>query len=278
MGFIYALVAIGFILIYNTIGALNFAQGDMTMIGAFFGVTFSSFLKLPLLTSYFLAILCMVLFGLFFQRVVYYPLRDKPLSTIILSTVGTGIALRNLAIIGWGPMSFSFPSPFKAEPFTVFGIVILPHMLLIISLSLALIVSLHLFLMNTSLGRKLRATSQDPNTAQLMGINLERMITLTFCLSCAFGGLAGLLLAPIFFVSSDLGGIVLIKAFIATVIGGFGNLIGAALGGVLLGVMEAFVAGYISSSYKDAIDFLVLIIILIVLPKGIFGEKIAERA
>lgn len=277
MGCIYALVALGFLLIYQAVGALNFAQGELVMLSAFLGISLAVGLQLPLPLAFVLTIALMALVGWLFQRIAYYPLRDKPFIAVIISTLGVGIALRNGVQLLWGPLPLSFPSLVGSEPIRVAGSAILPQHLFIIAVTLVLLAAQYLFFTRTALGHQLQATAQDPEAARLMGIRVSRMIAFTFMLSAALACVAGLLLAPIFFVTTDMGGMVMLKAFVASIIGGFGSIPGAILGALFLGVMETFVASYISSAYKDAFAFLILILVLFVWPRGLFGEKISEK-
>jgi branched-chain amino acid transport system permease protein len=277
MGCIYALVALGFLLIYQAVGALNFAQGELVMLGGFLGISLALGLKLPLPLAFLLTILLMAAIGWLFQRVAYYPLRNRPFAAVIISTVGVGIALRNGAQLIWGPNPLSFPGLFGAEPIRVAGTTILPQHLFIIAVTLLLLAAQYWFFTRTALGRQLQATAQDAEMARLMGIPVGRMIAATFMLSAAMAGVAGLLLAPVFFVTTDMGGMVMLKAFVASIIGGFGSIPGAIVGALFVGVMETFVAAYVSSAYKDAFAFLILILVLFVAPRGLFGEKISEK-
>jgi branched-chain amino acid transport system permease protein len=277
MGCIYALVALGFLLIYQAVGALNFAQGELVMLGGFLGISLALGLKLPLPVAFLVTILLMAAIGWLFQRVAYYPLRNRPFAAVIISTVGVGIALRNGAQLIWGPNPLSFPGLFGTEPIRVAGTTVLPQHLFIIVVTLLLLVAQYWFFTRTALGRQLQATAQDAEMARLMGIPVGRMIAATFMLSAAMAGIAGLLLAPVFFVTTDMGGMVMLKAFVASIIGGFGSIPGAIVGALFLGVMETFVAAYVSSAYKDAFAFLILILVLFVAPRGLFGEKISEK-
>jgi branched-chain amino acid transport system permease protein len=277
MGCIYALVALGFLLIYQAVGALNFAQGELVMLGGFLGISLAVGLKLPLLVAILGTIALMAVVGWVFQRVAYYPLRDKPFVAVIISTVGVGIALRNGALLAWGPNPLSFPSLVGSEPIRFADSSILPQHLFIIAVTLALLAAQYLFFTRTALGHQLQATAQDPETARLMGIPVGRMIGATFMLSAAMAGIAGLLLAPVFFVTTDMGGMVMLKAFVASIVGGFGSIPGAIVGALFVGVMETFVAAYVSSAYKDAFAFLILLLVLFIWPRGLFGEKISEK-
>ncbi len=277
MGSIYALVALGFLLIANATGAINFAQGDMLMVAAYFAITASAYLSLPLALAYLAALLGMVVFGLVFQVVAYRPLRDKPVFTTIISTLAVGIFLRHAVQLIWGVMPLGLPGFFGNQPLQLGDAVIAPQNAFIIAVTLVLILVLHLFLSRSALGRMMRAVAQDAETARLMGIPVDRVVVATFVLSSLLAGVAGLLVAPLFTVSADMGVLVGIKAFIAAVIGGFGSIPGAIIGGLLLGLVEIFAGAYISSAWKDAVAFVILIVILFVIPRGIMGQPISEK-
>lgn len=277
MGCIYALVALSFILIYNSTGALNFAQGELVMMGAFLAAWLGMSVGLPLVAVFFTVVVAMTIIGHLFQRISFYPLRDKPFITFIIATIGMGIALKNLAMIIWGAQPRGMNPFFGADYITIGKIVFTPEQIFIVVLTAALLLGQYLLFFKTSLGKKMRATAQDQETAKVMGIKVYRMIALTFMLSSALAGIAGVLLAPIFFADIDMGGNLILKAFIAVIIGGFGSVPGAVVGGIIVGLMEIMLAAFISSTYKDAMVFTILIIFLFFLPQGIFGERIAEK-
>lgn len=278
MGAIYGLVALGFVLIVNAVGVLNFAHGELLMLGAFIGVTAAVTWGLPIPFAILVILVAMAVVGYLFQLVAYYPLRDKPLLTVIIATIGVGIALQNLALQIWGAYPLSVPPLIPITPVRMGGLVILPYQLLVLVITLLLVVGQQLFFGRTRFGLMLQATSQDMETARLMGIKVRRTIAATFMLGSMLAGLAGMLAAPLSYVSTDMGGLFLLKAFAAVVIGGFGSIPGAILGGLFVGVLEILVAGYLSSAYKDAVAFAVIMVVLYQFPQGFFGEKIAERA
>ena len=281
MGSIYALVSFGFVLVYNAAGAVNFAHGELVMFGGYFGLIATSWMHLPLWVAFLFSLVAMAGLGIVFNRVAYYPMRHRPAVTVIIATIGMGILLRNSALALFGP------DPVKLKSFlgdriltmggTGGGIVIPQHHLLIIAVTIALFIGQSLFFSRTSIGRRLEATAQDQETARLMGINVNRMITLTFVLSALLASIAGFLLGPIWFLDPDVGLIVILKAFIVIVIGGFGSIRGMLAGGLFLGVVEVLVASHLTSEYRDVISFLILIAVLVVLPRGFFGEKVAQK-
>ena len=277
MGAIYALVALGIVVIANAVNVVNFAQGENVMLGAYVAATLTLTLHLPLLSSYLIAIIILGLFGYVFQRVAYFPLRKKPFITVVVSTIGVSLFLKNIARIIWGPQPIYFSGLFGEHTIQVANIFVDPQNLLIIGVTTCLVIFQYYFFAKTPLGRQMQATAQDQEAASLMGIKVSRMIALTFIYSSMLAAAAGVLLAPIFFVSADMGGSLGLKAFAASIIGGFGSVPGAIIGGLFLGVLEIFGAAYISSVYKDVFAFVILILILVFMPRGLFGEKISTK-
>jgi branched-chain amino acid transport system permease protein len=277
MGCIYALIGLGFVLIYNATNGLNFAQGELVMLGAFI---FYAMLGAgaPYGAAALLTVLAMGVIGYVFQRLFFYPLRNRNFLAFVIATIGFSIAARNIALIVWGPNPLRVRSFFTMDTVS-FGSVSLPpeHLLIIAVTAVVLLLQYGLFF-HTDLGRRLRAAAQNGEVAQLMGIRVGRMIAITFVISAMLTGVAGVLLAPIFFIETEMGLNLITKAFIAVIIGGFGSVPGVVVGGLIVGLIEILTAVFISSVYKDAIVFTILIFFLIVFPQGIFGERISERA
>ncbi|MCL5962239.1 MAG: branched-chain amino acid ABC transporter permease [Chloroflexi bacterium] len=278
MGCIYALIAMGFIITYNAVGLINFAQGELVMLGAFLAVAALSSLQLPLALAYLLSMVGMVAFGYVFQLTVFRPLQQKPLFTVIVATIGVSIILKNVARIAWGPEPMTLAGFFSSNTFDIGGVIILQQSVFIIVVTSILLVAQHLFFTYTIYGKRMRAVAQNQEVARLMGISVGQLIALSFILSALLGGIAGLLLAPVFLVTLNMGGIALLKAFAACILGGFGSIPGAVVGGLFLGVTEILMAAYVSSAYKDVLAFVILILVLLAFPRGLFGEKVGERA
>jgi branched-chain amino acid transport system permease protein len=282
IGSVYALVALGFVMIFRATNVVNFAQGEFSMLGAYFLFTLWHGLKLDYFAAIVVALVIMVGVGLLFEISIYYPLRNRTFLPVIIATIGASIMMQNGALAVFGP------SPEKVRPVveTVEGTggitlagVFFDYQYVIILLVTVLLVGLqYLFFEYTILGKKMQATSQDKDMARLLGIPVAYMIALTFIYSSLLGGLSGMLVAPIFFVTHKMGATLGLKAFAATICGGFGDVRGAILGGLALGVIESFGGAYISVIYKDGFSFLVLILFLLLRPQGIFGEKVAEKA
>jgi branched-chain amino acid transport system permease protein len=277
MGCVYALVSFGFVLVYNAVGAVNFAHGEMVLFGGYFGLIATSWLHFPLWAALIFSLVAMAGLGLVYNRVAYYPIRHRPAATVIIASIGMSILLRNSALALFGPDPLKLGSFLGDRVFTMGDVVVGQHHVLIIALTLILFLGLSFLFDRTSIGRKLQATAQDQEAARLMGINVNRMITLTFVLSALLASVAGFLLAPVWFLDPDVGLVVILKAFIVIVIGGFGNIRGMMAGGLFLGVVEVLVASHVTSEYRDVISFLILIAVLVALPRGFFGEKIAQK-
>lgn len=276
MGCIYALVGLAFVLIYNASGGLNFSQGEFVMLGAFVLYTATA-MHLPYWLSVVVTIAAVGALGWVFQKLLFYPLKDRSFLYFVIATIGFSILVRNLALILWGPNPLKVPALTSVDSVKIGSVVLSPENVAIIVVTAMLLLAQYLLFFHTDLGRRLRATAQDSQMAQLLGIYPRRMIGITFIMSGAIAGLAGILLAPIFLIDTDMGGAVLLKAFIAVVIGGFGSIPGVVVGGIAIGLIEILTAVYISSVYKDAICIAVLIVFLVAFPRGLLGEAIKER-
>lgn len=277
IGVIYAVVALGMLLIFNAVRIVNFAQGQLLMVGSYFGVTFVNTLALPTYLAYSLAILVMALFGVIFMFVTYFPLRGKPPYLVILTTIAMGIILENLVLIYWGPLPRSLPSPMSSTPFDLGFLVISGQIIFTFIVTTVLLVAQYLLTTKTLFGLKMQATSQDMVMARLVGVRVNYTICAAFVLSSIFATIAGLLITPTFLAETTMGTMLGLKGFVVSVIGGFGNIPGAIIGGILLGLLEMTGARYISSEFRDAYAFIALIAVLFICPQGIFGEKISER-
>lgn len=278
IGSVYALVALGFVLIFRATNVVNFAQGEFSMVAAFLMVVFSVKVGLPYWVAFVFALLGMACLGAVFNLAVYYPLRHRTYLPVIISTIGASIFMANTTLAVHGPEPEVLSGWFDTPGFML-GPVYLDNQYVLIIVVTALLVALqYWFFEHTLLGKKLQATSQDKEMASLLGIPVAVMIMITFVYSAVIGGIAGILVAPVLFVSIGMGATIALKAFAATIIGGFGDVTGAIIGGLALGVIETFGAAYVSVPYKDGFAFLVLIAFLIFRPQGIFGERVAEKA
>ncbi len=281
IGGVYALIALGIVLIYRATNVVNFAQGEFCMLGAYALVFISQGARLDYFLAAAVALALMAVLGLLFALGLYYPLRNRSFLPVIIATIGASIMFQNGALAVFGP------SPERVRPVieagstggVMLGGVFFDYQyVVILGVTLVLVVTQYAFFEYTLLGKKMQATSQDKDMARLLGIPVTLMIALTFIYSTALGGLAGMLVAPIYFVTHKMGAVLGLKAFAVTIAGGFGDVRGAIAGGLALGVIETFGAAYVSVVYKDAFAFLLLILFLLFRPQGIFGEKVAEKA
>jgi len=278
MGSIYALVALGFVLICNAVNVVNFAQGEFVMVPAFVAVWLMTTLKLPFPLVYLLIVIFMGIFGIVFQRLAYYPLRNRTFLPVVISTIGVSIFLKNAAQLVFGAEPLLMARPTSADVLNLAGVFIDPQHVVIIVVTLIMLVFQYVFFEKTTLGKKMQATAQDKEMARLLGVRVSKMIVITFVYSSILGAVAGILIGPIFYVSKEMGAMLGLKAFCSTIVGGFGSVPGAILGGLFLGVVEVISAYYISSAYRDAFAFIILILVLLFRPQGFFGEKVAEKA
>ena len=273
LGCVYGLIALGYSFIWNAVELVNLAQGSFVMVGAFiFGVTLTNMLKFPFIVSFVLLVMIMALFGIACERLFYRPLKNAHIRTVLVSLVALGMLLGNLSLIIWGPYPQATQGPFGQKLLTV-GSVSVPYQnLFIIVVAVVLLAVQTVLFKRTTLGKVLRAVAQDKATASLMGIESDLAISLTFAYSSILGGIAGMLIAPLFVVETGLAAMGF-KGFGACVVGSFGNIFGAFAGGVLLGVCEILGASYVSSLYKEAIVYLIIIGFLLFRPEGLFGKR-----
>lgn len=278
MGCIYALVALGYVFIWNAMGIINFAQGEFLMFAAFIYVpTFSLGLKLGFGPSLILTAAAMGVLGAVFSRLVYSRLRRQSQLVAIIATVGMGVLLKEGARIIYGPEPFFFAGPFGTRMLPVLGWAVPAQQLVIVGVALAVMLLQQVLFRHSLAGKVMRAVAEDQETASLMGIPVDATLAWAFAYSAILSAVAGILLAPLFFISTEMGTMVGIKGFVAMIIGGFGSVPGAILGGVLLGVLENAGTFLISSTYKDALAFLMMILFLAWRPQGIFPEAVKDR-
>ncbi len=274
MGCVYALVALGYTITYNSLRVINFAQGDMFMLGAVFGLTIYLNFGGYYFISLIFAGLGAALVGMIIERIIFRTLRNSPPLNLIIATIGVSIVIRALAQIIWGSQAMSFPPVFGSSPVKIGPIVIMPSYLWIIGIAFVSILFLTFFFKKTLTGKAMLATAQHRDAASIMGINIFKSDSLAASISAGLGGIGGVLVGPIFFVETEMGAIAGLKGFAAAVLGGFGSVPGAIVGGVILGLAENFSASFISSAYRDAVAFLILIGVLVFKPNGILGKKI----
>lgn len=278
IGCVYGLVALGFVLIYKATEVVNFAQGELMMVGAFFALTFTTIAGLPFWISIVFAIIAMAILGAILDRIVIRPLVGQPAFAIFMATIGIGVLLRSLVGMtpGWGTETHAFRTPFSDGVLT-FGALMLSKVHLTIIISTVLLVgALATFFRFSRLGIAMQATSQNQLAAAYMGVPIKHIFLLIWAISAAVAGIAGILLAPIAFVHVNMGFIGL-KAFPAAVLGGFGSIPGAIIGGLIIGIVEALAGFYLPEGFKDVAAYVVLLAVLIVRPQGIFGVSTRRR-
>jgi branched-chain amino acid transport system permease protein len=294
LGSIYALVALGYTMVYGILGLINFAHGDICMIGAMVALTLAQALAaigmpapLILLAATGGAIVVCVALGVGIERVAYRPLRRAPRLAPLITAIGVSILLQYSAALVWGKQYIAMPEIVTPTPLTVGGAQLTDLQLFVFVLACALMAGLLWFIKSSRVGRAMRATEQNPEVAGLMGVNIDRIIAFTFLLGSAVGAIAGVMVVLYYGLGHYFMGFMLgLKAFTAAVLGGIGNVAGAMLGGLLLGVIESLASGYIGdftggvlgSNYRDVFAFLVLVLVLVLRPSGIMGQHSGERA
>jgi len=276
VGAIYALVALGFSIIFNASEVINFAQGEFVMIGGMATVSLNA-TGLPYALAVPLAVAATALAGLALEKFAVEPARGASVVTLIIITIGASIFLRGLAALVWDKKLHPLESFSGDAPIALGGATILPQSLWVLGVTLAIVLALSWFFGRTLLGKAMLATSHNRLAAQLVGINVRHILLLSFGLSAALGAIAGILIAPIAFTSYDAGVMLGLKGFAAAILGGMGSGVGAVVGGIVLGIAETMSAGYVSSAYKDAIALVIMLAVLFFMPSGLFGKRGGER-
>ncbi|MBI2752145.1 MAG: branched-chain amino acid ABC transporter permease [Betaproteobacteria bacterium] len=277
-GCVYALVALGFVLIYKATETVNFAQGDLMMLGAFFALTASTVLGFPYWATILFAVAAMAVVGMVIERVVLRPVLGYPAFTVIMITIGVGYVVRGVVTMvpGWGTETYQIPTPFVDDVWRVGGVILPVQQLGVIAMTAALCAALYVFFRFAKLGVAMQATSQNQLAAYYMGIPVRRVNMLIWGLSAGVAAFAGILLAPVTFVHSNMGFIGL-KAFPAAVVGGFGSVPGSIVGGLIIGLVEALAGFYLPEGFKDVAAYVVVLVVLLVWPSGIFGETMRKK-
>ena len=278
VGATYALVALGFAIIYNASDVVNFAQGEFVMIGAMTAIALSAGDGgLPLPLALIGAVLITIAVGILLQRFAIAPARGASVVTTIIITIGASIFLRGVALLVWGKDMFAMPHFSGEIPLHIGNATLLPQNLWVMGGAALLVMGVHYFFNHTIIGKAILACSCNRTAAHLVGINVGLMMLVAYGLSAFLGAMAGILVAPITFTSYDAGVMLGLKGFSAAILGGMGNPMGAVAGGLALGLIESLAAGLISSGYKDAIGFIILLLVLFIRPSGMFGKVSAER-
>jgi branched-chain amino acid transport system permease protein len=276
-GSIYALIALGFCIIHNATGIVNFTQVDFVSLGGLMMYTFLLGMGLPVVLAFVSAVIVVSGVGALVERFAIRPAKSRAVIILIFITIGVSILMRGTFKILWGKNQMALPHFSSENPLIIFRAAVLPQSLWILCITLIVVILLHLFFTRTRVGKAMRATSFNSRAAALMGVNVNRMIQFSFALSGALGAVAGIIIVPITTLSYDIGVMLGLKGFAAAVLGGYGNSVGAVIGGLTLGVLESLGAGMISSAYKDVIAFTILVAVLFVKPSGILGYGEKER-
>ena len=280
IGAVYAIIALGYTMVYGIAKMLNFAHGDVIMVGAYMSYSVTSYLGLPTVAGILVAIVVCTLLGMLIEGLAYKPLRGVPSLAVLITAIGVSYFLQNAAQLIWGSAPKNFKSIVTMDPVVLFDgqLTITGEVIYTIAASILIMVALTLFINRSRMGKAMRAVSEDRAAAQLMGINVNQTISTTFAIGSALAAIAGVLLcSTVPTLMPTTGSMPGIRAFTAAVFGGIGSIPGAMLGGILLGIIETFSKAYLSTQFSDAIVFLVLIVILLVKPAGLLGKQIQEK-
>lgn len=276
VGSTYALAALGFTLIYNASNVINFAQGEYIMLGGMLAVFFAG-VGIPLPAALLLAVLVPAVVGILMEMLAIEPIKGAETVTLIIVTIGASLVIRGAIQVWLGKGTHGLPAFSGETPIELFGATLMPQGLWVIGVSTVVMLALWYFFNHTLSGKAMLATSFNRVAAELVGINTSWVLFMSFAMSAGLGALGGILITPITLTSFDVGIMLGLKGFVAAVVGGLGSGLGAVIGGLLVGVLEAFGAGYLSSSYKDAIPFVLILFILFFMPHGLFGVKSSDR-
>ena len=280
LGSVYAIIALGYTMVYGIAKMLNFAHGDVIMVGAYMCFCSMTYLSLPPIVSILIAMLVCTLLGVIVEVLAYRPLRKASSLAVLITAIGVSYLLQNAALLIWGsaPKTFSSVVPFGSVSLFNGDLIITGESIVTVAACVVIMICLTVFTKKSRMGKAMRAVSEDKDAAQLMGINVNKTIAITFAIGSALAAIAGVLLCSAYpALTPTTGSMPGIKAFTAAVFGGIGSIPGAMIGGVLLGVIEIFSKSYISSELADAIVFGVLIVVLLVKPTGLLGKKITEK-
>ena len=276
-GSIYALIAIGFSVIHNATGIVNIMQCEFITYGGMLTVTFFIFSKFPYFIAIPLSLISVSIMAGLFERVIIRNSKSKDIIILIFITIGSTIFFEGLALLIWGSDPFMLPPFSGSHPIKIFNAVIIPQNLWVIGISIVTVILLHLFFQKTITGKAMRAVANNKKAAQIVGININRIVFLSFVIGGFLGALAGIIIAPITTTSYNVGFMLGLKGFAAAILGGYGSMGGSIIGGLLLGLLENLGAGLISSDYKDVIAFVILILVIYIKPSGILGLSKVDR-
>jgi branched-chain amino acid transport system permease protein len=279
-GALYALVALGLVIVYRSTGHINFSHGELFMMGGFFAFTFIQFFGMPYLIALVLAVALSFALGVASDRLVYRPLIKAPGLSMVLATVGFSYLLKGIGRFFWGGQGeyLSIPPIIDPAPIFIGGVVILPQQLVVLGAAVAMMIGFAIFFRRSLAGKMMQATAENPTAAFLVGIRVERVYTWTWGAGAAVAGAAAVLMAPLTLLSPDVGTNLLLKAFAATILGGLGSMPGAVVGGFIVGVTESLAGGYINTAFQEISSFVVIILVLILRPSGLFGIRGERQA
>ncbi len=276
VGAIYALVGLGYNIIYNVTEVINFAQGEFVVLGGLVMVFMTGTLHLSLPVGFFLTVGVVTILGALMDKLTIEPIKNASVLTLIIITIAVSIIFKGLAMLVWGRDPYTLPAFSKAPPFTLFNAIIQPQALWVLGITTVVVILLSLFFRFTMVGKAMLACADSPEASRLMGIPVQRMVLISFVLSAAIGAVAGIVITPISLMEYDRGALLGLKGFGASVLGGLGSFSGAVIAGLILGLIESLCAGYVSSGYKDAVALIVLLLVLFVKPSGFFAGKRAS--
>jgi branched-chain amino acid transport system permease protein len=274
IGATYGLMAVGLTMIFGMMDVINFAHGELYMLGGVFTYYLVSLLGLNYFYSIILSVALVMIVGLIFDQLVLRKLRGEPVLITVLVTIGLSIFLQSIVLLFWGPSPQGIVSPFPQDTIRIGSVFLTPFKVFMAMVTVAVIYAFHLLIQKTTLGKTMRAAFQDKEAAAIVGIDINRVYAINFAFGSGLAALAGSLLGTLFVVYPNMGLIVVVKAFLIVIMGGMGNFLGAIFGGLLLGVVESMGAGFISSGYKDLFGLLIVMVLLIFRPYGLFGRKI----
>ena len=278
IGGVYALIALGYTMVYGIIKLINFAHGEIFMFGAYVGMIAVMNFNMPIYLAFIIAMAVTALFGVIIERVAYKPLRKSTRTAALITAIGVSFLIQNGVLMIMGANIYAFPQVIPNQFFTVFGLRLNMLQLVIFATSIALMIILQFIVSKTKLGRAMRSVAVDKDAAALMGVNVDNVITITFAIGSALAAAAGIMVGLYYIkVFPFMGFTPGLKAFVAAVFGGIGIIPGAMIGGFAIGLIETYVAGYGSTLYKDAVVFVILILILLVKPSGLLGKNVKEK-
>ena len=280
LGSVYAIIALGYTMVYGIAKMLNFAHGDVIMIGAYISFCATQYLGLPAIVSVVMAMAVCTVLGIVIEGLAYRPLRQAPSLAVLITAIGVSYLLQNVALLIWGSTPKNFTSVFSVGSISLFGgtLIITSETILTVLANIVIMIGLTAFTGKTKIGKAMRAVSEDKGAAQLMGINVNATISITFAIGSALAAIAGVLLCSSYpTLQPTTGSMPGIKAFTAAVFGGIGSIPGAMIGGILLGVIEILGKAYVSTELGDAFVFAVLIVVLLVKPAGLLGKQVREK-